>query len=192
MPDFTILGLLARRPASGYDIGKWLRSDGRWLGRGPSMTPVYRALADIEERGWVTARTEQRENAPAATVYSLTPAGVEALEEWAASEHQPTERPMSPEFTKRLSFAGQLGPRYALAIVRTELDFRRRQRAEEQDPVLPSADAEPIEEIDREWLERIDAMAHDRGWQSTSLFIGWLETTERELVRECVRRELPI
>lgn len=191
MLDYTLLGLLARRPASGYDIGKWLRTDGRWLGRGPSMTPVYRALADIEKRGWVDTRIEERDTAPAAKVYSLTPEGIDALKEWAAAEHRPSERPMAPGFTQRLSFAGQLGPEYALAIVRTELDFRRRQRAEEQDPELPSVDSDPIAEIDRDWLIRIDAIAHDRGWQSTSLYIGWLETTERDLVRECARRDLP-
>ena len=37
-PDYPLLGLLARKPASGYDIGKWLRVDGRFLGRKPSMT----------------------------------------------------------------------------------------------------------------------------------------------------------
>ena len=191
MLNYTLLGLLARRPASGYDIGKWLRTDGRWLGRGPSMTPIYRALADIEKRGWVDTRIEERDTAPPAKVYSLTPEGIDALTAWAAAEHRPSERPMAPDFTQRLSFAGQLGPEYALAIVRTELDFRRRQRAEEQDPVLPSADSDPIAEIDLDWLIHIDAITHDRGWQSTSLYIGWLETTERELVRECVRRGLP-
>ena len=50
MLDYTLLGLLARRPASGYDIGKWLRTEGRWLGRGPSMTPIYRALSAFEDR----------------------------------------------------------------------------------------------------------------------------------------------
>lgn len=191
MLHHTLLGLLARRPSSGYDIGKWMRTEGRWLGRGPSMTPVYRALAEIEKRGWVTTRIEKRDAAPAAKIYSLTAAGIDTLKEWAASEHRPAERPMAPDFTQRLSFAGQLGPEYALAIVRTELDFRRRQRAEEQDPVLPSADSDPIEEIDRDWLLRIDAITHDRGWQSTSLYIGWLETTERELMRECERRGTP-
>ena len=191
MLHHTLLGLLARRPSSGYDIGKWMRTEGRWLGRGPSMTPVYRALAEIEKHGWVTTRVEKREAAPAATVYSLTAAGIEELRDWAASEHQPAQRPMAPDFTQRLSFAGQLGPEYALAIVRTELEFRRRQRAEEQDPVLPSNNADPIAEIDLDWLQRLDALTHDRGWQSTSLYIGWLETTERELLRECARRDLP-
>lgn len=26
-PDFPLLGLLARSPASGYDLGKWLRGE---------------------------------------------------------------------------------------------------------------------------------------------------------------------
>ena len=75
MLDYTLLGLLARKPASGYDIGKWLRTEGRWLGRGPSMTPIYRALTAFEQRGWVDIRIEERDTAPAAKVYSLTPAG---------------------------------------------------------------------------------------------------------------------
>src|SRR5699024_9653151 len=160
-------------------------------GRGQGLRREYRARAELAKRGWVTPRTGKGEPAPAAKLYSLTAAGIDTLKEWAASEHRPAERPMAPDFTQRLSFAGQLGPEYALAIVRTELDFRRRQRAEEQDPVLPSADSDPIEEIDRDWLLRIDAITHDRGWQSTSLYLGWLETTERELMRECERRGTP-
>ena len=64
MLHHTLLGLLARRPSSGYDIGKWLRTEGRWLGRGPSMTPVYRALSEIEDRGWVSTHVEKRDAAP--------------------------------------------------------------------------------------------------------------------------------
>lgn len=181
-PDYPLLGLLARKPASGYDIGKWLRTDGRFLGRRPSMTPVYRALNQLLERGWVEVTVDQRDSAPDAKVYSLTPAGRQALIEWATSAYEPAERPMAPDFTVRLQFAGQLGPTYALDIVRTELEFRRKQRAEEN-TALASEDAEPIPEIDLQWLQYIDAKAKDRGWQNTSWFIGWLETTERELER---------
>src|SRR5690625_7342056 len=88
MLHHTLLGLLARRPSSGYDIGKWMRTEGRWLGRGPSMTPVYRALAEIEKRGWVTTRIEKRDAAPAAKIYSLTAAGIDTLKEWARSEER--------------------------------------------------------------------------------------------------------
>lgn len=181
-PDYPLLGLLARKPASGYDIGKWLRVDGRFLGRRPSMTPIYRSLTDLQKRGWLSVTIDQRDAAPAAKVYRLTPAGRQALIAWATSPYEPAERPMAPDFTVRLQFAGQLGPTYALDIVRRELEFRRRQRATEE-TALASEDADPIPEIDLQWLQYLDAKAKDRGWQTTSWFIGWLETTERELER---------
>lgn len=178
-PDFPLLGLLARKPASGYELGKWLRVDGVFLGRTRSMTPVYRSLSEFVELGWVECQAETEE--AAARVYHLTPIGREALVDWARADHVPAARPMAPDFMIRLNFAGQLGPEYALRIVRTELEHRRRQREEEGYPTLASADADPIPEIDRDWLTYIDAITHDRGWQSTSLYIGWLETTERRL-----------
>ncbi len=182
-PDYALLGLLARKPASGYDIGKWLRVDGRFLGRRPSMTPIYRALAKLSELGWVESIINPRDAAPDAKVHHLTPAGRQALVDWAKSPHVPAERPMAPDFSIQLNFAGQLGPTYALDVVQTELEFRRAQRTDELTPSLASHDADPIPEIDRNWLKYIDARTHDRGWQSTSLYIGWLETTERELQR---------
>lgn len=181
-PDYPLLGLLARKPASGYDIGKWLRTDGRFLGRRPSMTPIYRALNNFHERGWVSVTVDPRDSAPAAKVYRLTRKGRQALLEWAASPYEPAERPMAPDFSVRLQFAGQMGPTYALEVVRTELEFRRRQRAEENPP-MPDEDADPIDEIDVDWLHYINTKAKERGWQTTSWFIGWLETTERELSR---------
>ena len=152
------------------------------------MPPVYRALAAFEMNGWVDVSVEERDNAPDAKVYALTPAGREELVAWAEGPYVPAERPMAPDFSARMNFAGRLGPRQALRIVRIELEHRRRQREEEQHPVLPTEDVDPIPEIDRDWLQRIDVLTHDRGWQSTSLFIGWLETTERELERECRRQ----
>lgn len=182
-PDYPLLGLLARKPASGYDIGKWLRVDGRFLGRKPSMTPIYRALANLQALGWVDAVVDPRDTGPDAKVYHLTPEGRAALVAWADSPFQPAERPAAPDLAIRLSFAGQLGPQYALKIVRTELEFRRRQRAEEM-ASLTELEADPIPEIDGDWLRYLDAKVHDRGWQATSLLIGWLETTERELTRQ--------
>ncbi len=181
-PDYALLGLLARRPASGYDIGKWLRQEGRWYGRTASMTPIYRALNTLADLGWVSVRVDPRERAPDAKVYRLTEAGREALRAWAATPFQPSDRPMSPEFIVHLEFAGQLGPAYALDIVTRELEFRRAQRAAELTEEQWWDWGEPdIPEIDGAWLAHVSRIVHDRGWQSTSLFIGWLETTQRAL-----------
>ncbi len=180
-PDYPLLGLLARRPSSGYDLGKWLRKDGLFLGRKPSMSPIYRALARLEELGWVEARTDPREFAPDARVYYVTPDGWRALEEWAASPFEPSPRPMDPDFMIRFNFAGQLGPEYALKIVETELDYRRKQRAAEREDEVLATDLDPFPQMDPAWLGRIDVLTRSRGWQNTSLYIGWLETTSWSL-----------
>lgn len=182
-PDYPLLGLLARNPASGYDLGKWLRLDGQFLGRKPSMSPIYRALNELKGRGWVTTTSGGSGAGPEAKVYALTPAGREALIEWARSEYVPAARPMSPDFMVRMNFAGQLGPEYALRIVQTELAFRRAQRQAEFDGGHGLGPVDPVPEIDSGWLAEIYHITHDRGWQNTSLYIGWLETTERYLLR---------
>ncbi|MDT0158213.1 PadR family transcriptional regulator [Microbacterium sp. ARD32] len=178
--DYPLLGVLARQPMSGYGLAKWLETDGQFLGRKPSMTPIYRALADLADRGWVQATTVASETAPDAKVYALTAAGRIALQDWARSPYTPSPRPMDPDFIVRLNFAGQLGPDVALALVRTELDYRLLQRAEEAGPYRLGM-VSPIPEIDVRWLERVTFFTHSRGWQSTSWYIGWLETLAAEL-----------
>ncbi|WP_296137087.1 PadR family transcriptional regulator [uncultured Tessaracoccus sp.] len=180
-PDYPLLGLLARHPASGYDLGKWLRIDGRFLGRRPNMSPVYRALGDLEERGWIVSTPGGTGAGPAAKVYRLTPEGRAALVAWAEEPFEPAERPMAPDFMVRMNFAGQLGPEYALAIVRAELAYRKSQRDAESPQSTGIEAVDAIPEIDDDWLREVYRITHDRGWQSTSLFIGWLETLESYL-----------
>lgn len=180
-PDYALLGLLARRPATGYDLGKWLRTEGIFLGRNASMSPIYRALADLLDRGWIACETDHRSTGPDGKVYTVTQAGADALVAWAREPYVPAPRPMAADFIVRLNFAGQLGVDYALEIVRTELDYRRRQRAEEGGPFRGSVDLQPIDAIDRDWLAYIEWLTHARGYASTSLYISWLELTEREL-----------
>lgn len=193
-PDYALMGFLARRPASGYELGKWIRREGRWYGRKPSMTPIYRALNHLAELGWVSVRVDPRETAPDAKVYRITTEGRAALVRWAEQPFEPAERPMDPDFIVHMQFAGQLGPDYALETVTRELEFRREQREQELEENQWEWDwGEPdIPEIDREWLSYIDRLTHDRGWQSTSLYIGWLETTQRSLQAIVAnRRSLP-
>jgi DNA-binding PadR family transcriptional regulator len=182
-PDYPLLGLLARKPSSGYEIGKWLAADGRFAGRGPSMAPIYRSLTDLRERGWVSVRSVASAKGPDAKVYSLTAEGRAALKDWAESEYVPAERFLAPDFMVRLSFAGQFGPEHLLRLVRTELEFRRAQRAEEDALAYESLSDELIPELDPRWVRVVDTLARNRGWEAGSQLIAWLETLERTLVR---------
>lgn len=182
-PDYPLLGLLARKPSSGYEIGKWLAADGRFAGRSPSMTPVYRSLRDLSERGWISARIVASCKGPDAKVYELTLEGRRALRAWAASDYQPAERFAAPDFGVRLHFAGQFGLEYALRIVQTELSFRREQRAHEHEVTYDSLSDDMIPDLDPNWVRMIDTISRARGWETGSSLIAWLEALERSLLR---------
>ncbi|GAA4486629.1 hypothetical protein GCM10023171_22940 [Microbacterium panaciterrae] len=189
--DYPLLGVLAREPMSGYGLSRWLENEGQFLGRKPSMTPIYRALADLADRGWIEATTVHSATGPDAKLYRLTSDGRAALVAWAHEPFTPADRPMAPDFIVRLNFAGQLGPDVALRLVETELDFRIAQRAAEEGP-HQSSPQDPIPEISPAWLARLGFISHSRGWQSTSLYIGWLEALKAELAYILAQEHYPV
>lgn len=177
MLDTVILGMLALRPLSGYDLGKWMDGPGRFIGYRVTLPQVYRTLAKMCERGLVAFEVDPREGKPDAKVYTLTAAGKQALLEWAHSPYEPAPRPMDPDFTLRFLLAGMFGADLAIDILRTELDYRREQVRTPTRVGELAAGFEPIAELDPQWAAQVLAAGHERGRASTAAFIGWLEVT---------------
>ncbi len=76
-----LLLLLHRRPAHGYTLLERLGEFGL-AELNPSV--IYRALRDMEERGWVASFwDEEQSQGPPRRVYRLTEAGDRALRLWA-------------------------------------------------------------------------------------------------------------
>jgi DNA-binding PadR family transcriptional regulator len=76
----TLLLLLHHGPAHGYTLVEQLDAYG--LGD-ISMSVVYRALRDMEEKGWVASRwDEEQTKGPPRRVYNLTALGDEVLSWW--------------------------------------------------------------------------------------------------------------
>ncbi|GEK81660.1 PadR family transcriptional regulator [Agrococcus baldri] len=74
-----ILAILAVRPAYGYEITARLRDEGfTEIAEGT----IYALLLRIEQRGLVDARKVPSEKGPPRKVFSLNPAGREALAEF--------------------------------------------------------------------------------------------------------------
>ena len=80
---YFILGLLAKRPMSGYDIRRLLRSLG-WLFGNPSFGTIYPALHALLEDGLVTVEVVPHPNRPARKIYTITENGEQALQRWVA------------------------------------------------------------------------------------------------------------
>lgn len=77
----VLLAILSKEPNTGYGIGRLLRYQlGHiWDAR---LQQIYGELAKLEARGLVQCESIALQNRPAKKIYSLTPAGEQALDEW--------------------------------------------------------------------------------------------------------------
>lgn len=74
-----VLGVLARRPAYGYEITAWLRDEGFTdIAEGT----IYALLIRVEQRDLVDVERVPSEKGPPRKVYSLNANGQAALEEF--------------------------------------------------------------------------------------------------------------
>lgn len=62
--DFVILGALALRRLSGYDLRRWMDGPGRYIGYGVQLPQIYRRLGTLVEREWVGFDVDPREGGP--------------------------------------------------------------------------------------------------------------------------------
>lgn len=78
---FIILGILSMKPATGYDIKKWVEETFSFfwdMGYGQ----IYPTLQALEKEGLVSCNIESQDTRPDRKVYSITPAGSGVLAEW--------------------------------------------------------------------------------------------------------------
>jgi DNA-binding PadR family transcriptional regulator len=179
--DVILLGLLSARPRTGYDIRKWLDMYGNYFGYTAPTSQIYRQMARLVERNWAYSVIDPRSSGPDAKLYTITDEGRGAFEDWVSSPYEPAERPMDPYFQLRLLFSQHRGPATILALIRTELAYRRAQHehplSDYAETLLPE-DAGPAE---RAWAREMYLIQNQRGRFVASNLITWLETTEARL-----------
>jgi DNA-binding PadR family transcriptional regulator len=112
---FFILGLLAQRSLSGYDVKGYLKNLG-WLIGSPSAGSIYPALRSLLQGGLVTVEVELRPDRPPRKVYTISEAGKRELDQW-------VDQPVGPSgsmkaFMMRLILASHYAPDRLLALMR--------------------------------------------------------------------------
>lgn len=103
-PEYALLGLLASRPAHGYELHHKLSSDLEQVWR-LSLSQVYNILNRLESQDFIEGELEAQEKLPARRRYSLTPAGKVHFERWLLTPTRTSGRAIRVEFTTRLYFA---------------------------------------------------------------------------------------
>lgn len=85
--ESCLLVLLCRTPGYGYSLMDELREFG-FQTEQMDISILYRALRELEEAGLVTSDWSEESLGPQRRIYTLTPAGQNALAEWMATLRQ--------------------------------------------------------------------------------------------------------
>lgn len=119
--QYAILGLLHDQPAHGYDLQRVFSLEGDLNGVVSVGQPaLYAALKDLAARRLVVG-VEARDGArPPRTVYSLTPTGERAFEEWARTPVRRL-RQVRLDFLLKVYFARRRGERELRALVDAQI-----------------------------------------------------------------------
>ena len=110
----VILGMLAARPRSGYEIKQLVDSSARFFWAA-SYGQIYPELKRLEKQGLITG-SDSANGARQRTTYKLTAAGRRTAREWIASPPEVFE--LRDEGLLELFFAGSIEPGRAPEIAR--------------------------------------------------------------------------
>lgn len=120
----AILAILVGKPCSGYDLRQNFEGSVGFFWRA-TFQQVYRELTKLEEQGLITAETIHQTQRPDKRIYSVTPAGLEHLQNWIA---QPVAiSPIKDDLLVKL-FVGHLVPPETILA---ELENHRRGHLEQ-------------------------------------------------------------
>ena len=122
---YALLGVLAREPLSGYDIGQRMKVPVSFFWHA-QRSQIYPELARLEAQGLVTHRRVEQLDRPAKKVYSITENGLAALRRWVT---EPVEAPPRNEFVLKVYSLWLAAPEQALAFVRARADRHAEQLA---------------------------------------------------------------
>lgn len=123
--QYALLGLLARRPLTGYEILKRFNRSVVFFWHA-KQSQIYAELKRMERLGLVTSRLEVQWRRPNRRYYAMTPAGEAALRGWV--DARTPVGPVKDEMLLRTFFSDRLPPAHVAA--------RLRRHGDEHDRVL--------------------------------------------------------
>jgi DNA-binding PadR family transcriptional regulator len=119
---WAVLGLLTRRPMSGYDIKRQIDRTIRhfWAA---SYGQIYPELGRLEAAGWI-AGEDAANGGRSRRVFTITATGSDALQRWLVGDETRVE--LRDESLLRLFFADGLPPDQALGLLAARREGYRR------------------------------------------------------------------
>ena len=121
----AILGLLTYQPMTGYDLKRHFDHSINYFWSA-QQSQIYRELAALESKGYVSSHIEPQEGRPDRKVYSISTAGEQEIQEWLERFPQLLTTPYREELLVHIFFASRL----PLAELKFQLQRFIRERQE--------------------------------------------------------------
>lgn len=113
---YVILGILAIHPhQSGYELRKTVQQSVGFFW-GESYGQIYPALKRLASAGLIAPSQSGSKPRPRRQEYSITPAGLQRLQEWLAVPYR--DNPPRDEFLLKLFFGAEAAPAVSIAHIR--------------------------------------------------------------------------
>lgn len=143
-PEYALLGLVAQRPAHGYELHQRLIEELGFVWR-VSQSQTYAALSRLERKGDILSREVRQTSLPAKHLYRISAAGKARFSAWLFAPSAPSPRAINLEFTTRLYFAAAARPAQVAELIEAQanvvreraLGLRRSQEALAQSETFP-------------------------------------------------------
>lgn len=87
---YAILGLLSYKPLTGYDLKKIIQ-DSTFMHWSGNNNQIYKALLELNNKGFVTNEVYHQDSSPSKKVYTITASGLDQLKKWSQLEPEPFE-----------------------------------------------------------------------------------------------------
>ena len=128
--ELIILGLLTINPCTGYDIKKYLDSEGRFAMSSRPLSQIYNTLKRMVKKEWIEYELKSRKAKPDLKIYSLKPNGREYFIEYLKSPVELVFRYRESDIPTRILFSYLIEPEVMIKNLEAELNYRRDQIAQ--------------------------------------------------------------
>lgn len=172
--EHLILGLLKINPFTGYDIKKYLDTEGRFVRRRAPLSQIYTTLKRMTKQGWVYFEEKERDGKPDIKIYRNTELGEKVLFDYLNSQIKPPFRFAESDIMERIKFAFLVEPEVTIQQIQIELDFRKAQiaRFRNRDRTLRS---ENLTTEKLAYAQEIEDRLHAYGARRVDIFVQTLE-----------------
>lgn len=180
--QFALLGVLSNHSMTGYEMKKLFdHSIGNfWPAQ---LSQIYRELAALEKKAWVSSVIEPQQDRPDKKIYSITGEGKAAFQAWMQEFPEWLSKETRDEFLVRLFFGAEIGKDGLLKQMRRYLSQKKHERETHIAGIgasIEKASSSMSPETDPIYWRLIEK----RALLSNEALIRWAEECIRELEKQ--------